>query len=713
MVNEPDDDWLIGDNDLDDADLLEDEATPPPSACPPVATVQRDDSAPSRQRDSPTVQQKPDETVPQYDRESIPESDEPKDGRNPSDAVPQADSPTEPQSDGSDNATENGATSRPTASVDESSYFNLDDPWGDDGATDTQDNSRTVQQSDSAPAAQSDDTETHPNPTIRPATPAEERQSTEHDRFDDDPEPAAQSDALTARQSDSPTVRQDDSASEQQDDEWDWAWDGDTEPDEQSRQEPPTPQHPSTTVQQSDSPTEKKAYEPTPSDERRSDTAEDDGWWDAEPGTPAPQHDSATVQQSNTPQVTQSDSSTVQQLDSRTGASSPADDPWDDWESDDTTAATPDRNTGAPAWPTEARPDESASGWNASRPRETASNDEWDDWDSPLPAQPQSNADTAPQYDNPTASQSPVATGRQSDAGKGNALRSILKPIAIIMAIILAAAMLIAGGAYAYTRYQTGRQTAQQQEAEQRRQDRLTKLQKRWDAEHADATTLIKAIDDRKMGEGDKMKPLIRKLREAMKQKPVTASQLRSATDKLDKAAAAVRKEYDTELGAKAKETGRQLTELLKQADGLNDAPDTDNRKKLRQLAAQWKDITVDRSNMDDAAKTVESMKTLVAAVTKERDDQKAKEEAEKQAQEQAQQEAQQQAQQSTPQQSTPNYGYGYGYSNRNYGYSYSGGSTGGGGSSSTPQQSTPQQSTPAQPSQPQKQPGSSGQTLG
>lgn len=275
-----------------------------------------------------------------------------------------------------------------------------------------------------------------------------------------------------------------------------------------------------------------------------------------------------------------------------------------------------------------------------------------------------------------------------------------MKRIAALAVAVLAVLALACGGAwYAYSSYTHAREEAARQAEIQERKDSLDKAQNRWDNRVADAKALVSEIKSSPVKDEKVMAGECGKLSKAATGDPMTEEEIGRKLKALDKQYKATETVYRKALDVKAKDVSGRLSELIGKAEKLSDAPDSSDKKTMNSLVKQWKGKAMTGENVGDAIKAVNGLQSAVPKVDKAKTDAenaKKAEEARKQAEENAKRQAAQQQQQQSQQSYTPQYQYSY-TPRRQYSYTPQQQYTAPKQQQSTP--STPRQSTPSQPS--------------
>ena len=237
--------------------------------------------------------------------------------------------------------------------------------------------------------------------------------------------------------------------------------------------------------------------------------------------------------------------------------------------------------------------------------------------------------------------------------------RRIIRIIIIVIGAILGVTVLAGAGWIGYTAYVNNQQEQAQQAAEQERQNNLEKAQASYQDAVAAANTLIQQVGDSPVADDESLKEPLDAVNSLLEDKPSgeKPKPYSTAADKLDDAVDDLQSAYTDAMQALLESRTKTLSDLIGKADGLGDAPDSDDKKRMQELAADWRDrldgLTVDDlSDVDKAVSDLQSLTDKVQQAKTDEENRKAQEEAQKQAEQEAQQQAQQQ------QSYTPDYSY-------------------------------------------------------
>lgn len=287
----------------------------------------------------------------------------------------------------------------------------------------------------------------------------------------------------------------------------------------------------------------------------------------------------------------------------------------------------------------------------------TATNDPWgmgDPWDTtPF------TADTTPDNAAPTPSPAPDATDGYDDTpdtdDDGQRSR---KPIIITLIVAIILAFTACAGFAAYSITQSHRQAEAAQQAEQSRKQREFDATNAYKDAQNTARRLIAEIRDSACKDDKALKQATNQLDTLASKKPASrdAKTVQTMTDKLTASTGDVRNMYDQLMEARIGKLKTRRDTLVKTADGLKDAPKSDDRTRMTNLADTLRNLDITADNQAETAKQCDDLDTLIAKnrKAKEEADKKAKAAKEEQERRKVEEEAQRQAQQQQEQQVTP-----------------------------------------------------------
>lgn len=398
--------------------------------------------------------------------------------------------------------------------------------------------------------------------------------------------------------------------------------------------------------------------QPQPQSDHTEDTG--GGWWSETPQPFTQETGDTTFQHSDIPALQNAGIADSRPADNTTDGS----DPWsgfydsgDDEESDDDPFAIPETSRENTSW------DDNQSD------RQTVQQDAGTSWwpsdNTPVDHAEHSDVrnDNISAFHNASivhdGTEDDYADDEKDDEKDDENRRQIIRIIIIVIGAILGVTVLAGAGWIGYTAYVNNQQEQAQQAAEQERQNNLEKAQASYQDAVAAANTLIQQVGDSSVADDESLKEPLDAVNSLLEDKPSgeKPKPYSTAADKLDDAVDDLQSAYTDAMQALLESRTKTLSDLIGKADGLGDAPDSDDKKRMQELAADCRDrldgLTVDDlSDVDKAVSDLQSLTDKVQQAKTDEENRKAQEEAQRQAEQEAQQQAQQQ------QSYTPDYSY-------------------------------------------------------
>lgn len=215
-------------------------------------------------------------------------------------------------------------------------------------------------------------------------------------------------------------------------------------------------------------------------------------------------------------------------------------------------------------------------------------------------------------------------------------LRGITKPVAVAMLGVV----LAIGGYFVYVQAESSQTARTTQQVSDRRNGEATAMKKA----RADARSLLDQVAASPVAQDKALEAPTRNLNQALNSGNLTTLQDNQVQ---------LEHIWNGLMSAKVKVTQQEMTDLLGQVNGLSDAPESENKKTMADLAAKWGQRKVTVKSLSDAMAEADRMHGLIDAVRADRD-RAAQDRAEKEARSQSQAQVQPPAPAPVPQFTQP-----------------------------------------------------------